>query len=224
MSFEKMVRETGLVKAAIGKEVLKDQNSYTFDLGTARDYAEVEHFMVADVLVVSSITGSASIKFNSLTETAYDLTFFRKFVKSPAFPIDRIYLYNVAQAGKTLMFVTGGDSSFFPEITPASEGELQKKVNKATTPVIYNVTCTAANMEYSQALPASTKKFMISFRDVAHAGRLAFVTGKVATPVEPYETLWAGSPYEDTMIEATSLTLFFASLTAGAVAEIVAWS
>lgn len=106
----------------------------------------------------------------------------------------------------------------------ATQTELVKKVNKAGTPAIYNVTCADADTEYSQALPATTKKFLVKFRDEAHGGRLAFVTGKVAAPVEPYVTLWAKVPYNEDLIEPAALTLFLASPSAGAVAEIVVWS
>ncbi len=101
--------------------------------------------------------------------------------------------------------------------------ELPKKVNKATTPVIYNKTMTLADTEYSQALPANTKKYTIQTRD-GTAFRMAFVTGKVAAPTEPYFSIGADGFHHEDLIEPASLTLYFACDEAAKVAEILAWS
>ncbi len=103
------------------------------------------------------------------------------------------------------------------------ETELAKKVNRATTPPIYNVTMTNADTEYPQALPANTKKFLIHTRD-GTAFRLAFVTGKVAGPTAPYFTIPTDVPYWEDFIEPSSLTLYFACGSAGKVVEIICWS
>jgi hypothetical protein len=97
------------------------------------------------------------------------------------------------------------------------------KTTPATTPVIYNVTMTLANTEYSQALPANCKKFLIHTR-AGEAFRLAFVTGKVATPTEPYFSITPSDAYSEDLVLGAAVTLYFASATAGAVAEIIAWS
>ena len=92
----------------------------------------------------------------------------------------------------------------------------------ATTPAIYNVTMTLADTEYSQALPAQTKKFTIHTRD-GTAFRLAYVTGKVAAPTEPYFTIPTnGIKSEDYL--TTSVTLYFACAAAGKIVEIEAWT
>ena len=92
----------------------------------------------------------------------------------------------------------------------------------ATTPTIYNVTMTNADTEYSQALPAQTKKFTIHTRD-GTAFRLAYVTGKVAAPTEPYFTIPTnGIKSEDYL--TTSVTLYFACAAAGKIVEIEAWT
>ncbi|MBA7580401.1 hypothetical protein ES708_22292 [subsurface metagenome] len=107
--------------------------------------------------------------------------------------------------------------------TLATQTELAKKVNKATTPVIYNVAMANADEECSQALPANTKRFSLHLRDMTEF-RFAYETGKVATPTEPYETIPAGSEKYEEQIEPASLTLYFASPAATKVAEIEAWS
>jgi len=91
----------------------------------------------------------------------------------------------------------------------------------ATKPTIYNVTMTLADTEYSQALPAKTKKFTIHTRD-GTAFRLAYETGKVATPTEPYFSIPASAiKSEDNL--TTAVTLYFACAAAAKVIEIEAW-
>jgi len=92
----------------------------------------------------------------------------------------------------------------------------------ATTPTIYNVTMTLADTEYSQALPSQTKKVTIHTRD-GTAFRLAYETGKVAAPTEPYFTVPANaSKSEDNL--TTSVTIYFACAAGGKVIEIEAWT
>lgn len=97
------------------------------------------------------------------------------------------------------------------------------KTTPATTPAIYNVTMTNADTEYSQALPASCKKFLIHTR-AGEAFRLAFATGKVATPTEPYFSITPSDAYSEDLVLGAAVTLYFATDDAGAVAEIIAWS
>jgi len=102
-------------------------------------------------------------------------------------------------------------------------GNQVNPASMAGTPAIYNVTMTNANTEYNQALPANCKKFLIHTRD-GTSFRLAFVTGKVATPTEPYFTIPASVPYWEDLIQPGSATLYFACAVAGKVVEIIAWS
>ena len=97
---------------------------------------------------------------------------------------------------------------------------LAGQLSMATTPVIYNVTMTNANTEYSQALPANTKKFLIKCRG-SYDIKAAFASGESGTT---YVTIPAGSALCETLIVAASLTLYFQCATAAQVAEIVAWS
>jgi hypothetical protein len=94
----------------------------------------------------------------------------------------------------------------------------------AKTPSAYNVTLTLALTEYSQALPASCRRFRFCCRtavDVIYA----FVTGKVVGPTAPYLTLKATRDYDSGPISqgASPSTLYLASATAGVVVEIEAW-
>lgn len=92
-----------------------------------------------------------------------------------------------------------------------------------TTATKYAVALTLADTEYSQALPADTKKFRIHLRDYA-TFRLAYVTGLVATSVDPFETIPAGSEKYEDGLNLAALTVYFASPAATKVAEIEAWS
>jgi len=106
---------------------------------------------------------------------------------------------------------------------PATGGEMHvMRADLADAPAIYNVTTAVINTEYSQALPANTKKFLIHTRGGA-ACRLAFETGKVAAPVEPYYSIPANGEYKEDHINPAALTLYFASA-AAEVVEIIAWS
>lgn len=101
------------------------------------------------------------------------------------------------------------------------------KGTNADTPFIHNVTMTVADTEYNQELPQGCKQFTIHTRDESEF-RLAFVTGKVATPVAPYLTVLANSRYyeNDLYIDAPTgsrVTLYFASASAGKIIEIVSW-
>ncbi len=103
------------------------------------------------------------------------------------------------------------------------EAELNNKIDKATTPVMYNVAMALADTEYEQALPASTKKFQIKSRDGTSC-RLAFETGKVAGSVDPFTTIPTSAIYWEDFIESDSITLYFACAVAGKKTEITAWS
>lgn len=96
-------------------------------------------------------------------------------------------------------------------------------VAQPTGVTTYNVTLTSADTEYSQALPSQCRA--VSFRcRTAYDVRFAWVTGKVATPTAPYQTLKANAEYWKDSIHPTSLTLYLASAQAGVVVEIEAWS
>ena len=94
-----------------------------------------------------------------------------------------------------------------------------------STPTIYNITLTNANTQYSQALPANCRKFEIQCLTASDV-RIAFVTGKVATPTAPYAVVKSGQRYSSPEHFETSapLTVYLASAQAGVVAEILAWT
>jgi hypothetical protein len=98
-----------------------------------------------------------------------------------------------------------------------------QNLKPATTPTVYNIAMATANTEYSQALPANTKKFTIGLIENDTAFRLAFATGKVATPTAPYTQWPAGGYYCEDEILATP-TIYAACGIAGKNLQIIAWS
>jgi hypothetical protein len=95
-----------------------------------------------------------------------------------------------------------------------------QNLKPATTPAIYNVTCTNAGTEYSQALPANTKKFMIGIRSKNSGVVWQF---KVASSGTAFYMLGNETMSEDNILLA-SQTLYFQSATAGEVVQIIAWA
>lgn len=92
-------------------------------------------------------------------------------------------------------------------------------------PTIYNVTMTNADTEYSQALPAGCKRFSLSVQAGAAADifRVAFVTGKVATPTAPFLQYPGDVEYFEDDVNLAAQTVYFADDSAGKVMQILAW-
>jgi len=84
---------------------------------------------------------------------------------------------------------------------------------------------TDANTEYSFEIPAGSVRFSIKCQD-GTAFRLAFVTGKVATPTAPYLTILANGALNDPgdiQIGSTALTVYVACASASKVIECVSY-
>lgn len=112
---------------------------------------------------------------------------------------------------------------------PVEQGALQAGTDivtvegSVTTVTLYNLTLTSANTQYSQALPATCRRFSFRCREEADV-RWAMETGKVATPTAPYSTLPGGAVFDSGSVLMTGETLYVASPVAGVVVEIDAWS
>lgn len=95
----------------------------------------------------------------------------------------------------------------------------------STTPAIFNVTCTNANTEYSQVLPSNTKKIIMNVvnGNSSNIIRLAYTTGKVATPTAPYIQYTQDIQY---VVEGILYngSIYFASTLAGVTIQIECWS
>lgn len=88
-----------------------------------------------------------------------------------------------------------------------------------TTPTIINLNIINSGTEYSQALPANTKTFLIKSRNKGQV-RLAYALGGTNTA---YLTIPAGSSFEDSQFY-TAATLYLQSTKSGDIIEIVAYS
>ena len=85
---------------------------------------------------------------------------------------------------------------------------------------IFNVTCTLANTEYSQALSANTKSFTIKARTFSDL-KISFVSGESSTT---YWSIPAGSSdtqYAQAKSFSGAVTVYFQSPNAGTVVEII---
>ena len=92
-----------------------------------------------------------------------------------------------------------------------------------TTPTIYNLTLAVVDTEYSQALPANTRRFSLQCL-TDYDMRFAFVAGKVAVPTAPYALVGAGMNYYEEGLNIESVTLYVGTDQAGTVAEIICWT
>lgn len=95
-------------------------------------------------------------------------------------------------------------------------------MSRALQPVLYNVTLTLADTEYSQALTNCSRVcFQARSTNVI---RFAFVSGKVAGPTAPYMTLKSGDTFDSGEVFIGGATIYFASTDAGTVVELEVWS
>jgi hypothetical protein len=199
--------------------------TFTIDLSTAHAIGDLAVYEgIGDTLAVETLDGTASIVFNSRDKETLSLNRNRRF----AIPFSRFWIINTAQPGKTLRLNIGRDGSF--EAVPLTSTKLAdinaNDINpqeSATTPVIYPIDMPAADTEYAQLLPANTKAFMLRMRS-GLAARIAYETGKVATPTDPYYTLPANAVYSETCLKLNLTTLYIACSTAGQTAELLVWS
>lgn len=216
---------------------LVDQRTLTLSLATARDKEFIEKFRECDYIEIDSITsgGSAQLRFNSPSNPTYEANKYRRFKASKEIPFKKLYITNTAQAGKTLILKCGGDKSVVVEressiaeiVNPValkdSSGDDVDPISYSTTPTPYNVVMTTENTEYSQVLPEGTKRFSLQMRENDTAFRVAYVTGKVAAPTEPYYTIQVAREYYEPDLNFTG-TIYFACASAGKHIEIMAWT
>ena len=92
-------------------------------------------------------------------------------------------------------------------------------ISGATRLVIYTVKMVKADKEYSQRLPEHTKGFTIQTTD-GTAFRLQTEPGRVAQARRPYWTNATNTGYDETDLDLTNATLYFASSTANKTVEI----
>lgn len=89
------------------------------------------------------------------------------------------------------------------------------------SPIIYNVTITDANTEYSQLLPTGTKKLTVKLRGTSALLKIAFENTKSGTT---YITVPYGSSFNADDIDMNGITIYVQSPTAAQTCEILAWT
>ena len=89
----------------------------------------------------------------------------------------------------------------------------------STTATLFNVSALTAGTEYSQALPANTKRFIIRSRNKSIL-QLAYTIGQTGTT---YLTIPAGASYEDSNLYTAQTVYFQASKNAETI-EIIAFT
>lgn len=137
---------------------------------------------------------------------------------------EKFFITAPAQAGKSVSFImteTPDDMKVFEQAEgqDINEVTLLSTLNGGATPSVYNKVLTLAATEYSQALPATCKRFIIRARGADI--KLSFTSGASGTT---YLTIPNGAAYNEDLILYTSGTLYMQSATAGAVAEVIAWA
>jgi hypothetical protein len=86
-----------------------------------------------------------------------------------------------------------------------------------TTPTIYNVDCSVSGTEYSQALPANTKGFILRARKNSKI-EFAYSSG-----ASSHLTIPVGNSFEDRNMYSSVQTLYFKCSKADEIVEIVAY-
>lgn len=104
----------------------------------------------------------------------------------------------------------------------AREGGLYNQFS-AMSPVNYRVSIATGSYEFSQALPAGTKKVVIQ-NSTTQDTYIAWATGKVATPTGAYFTVKSGTVLTlDDLYFSSATTLYFGSTPSGCYVEIQAF-
>jgi len=218
----------------------------TIDLGIVRDNKliwnrpfKALYITECKIVLPGGNSPVAYIRFNDIDSSKYKVK--TGFVKGN---FSKLYLTNTAQANCRFKFVIGhsevgdfrmlGETASIVEEVNALQGlttertladlwdQGAEQLRRATTPTLYNVTMTDADHEYEQLLPVATKIVKAVLADGA-TFRLAWVTGKVATPTAPYWTQPANIPYEREGLYLEGKTLYFASPAATKVMQIEAF-
>lgn len=195
-----------------------------FDLGKARTNTVIDN-QGGEVIFVVTCTGTARFRFDGVEKSLYLI---RPGVM--VMPFEKLYLTNTAQAGKTLSMIIGQDPGVNFVVDPTTEemknavtelkamvAETQASVallgnlpQRSTTPLLASITMTLADTEYSYTFPDNIKKFSLEIGAGGANFRVAWVTGKVAAPTQPYIEIWANDKFARENINLIGKTIYFA--------------
>ena len=222
-------RFIGIPEEGISPQLFSDVE--TIDLTVAHTNLEIwskNGYGIYIIEYTGNVNAITKIRFNNVASSMYPIRLGK--IKGA---FSKIYLTNSAQIGKSFKFViANSEYSEYGMFWAAKDlediyNELHtieaSRIEAATLGETLNVTMTNANAEYECDLPFDCKKFLIHTRDESEF-RLAFVTGKVAAPTAPWFTVLANSSYGESglaLIEGKKL--YFASGSAGKIAEVITW-
>jgi len=99
-------------------------------------------------------------------------------------------------------------------------GSLSASIAGSTTPKVYNVSASIASTEYSQALSANTKQFIIQVRGGSAKMRVGFAVGESTTN---YITVEYGVSMCQQGLDFGG-TLYFQTNKASQIVEILEWT
>ena len=184
----------------------------TFSLSTARVNEEIK--IQGDVIFVDDMTlnAVATIRLNEFNNDALSL----KLGKTITASFYRFFLTNTAQSGCSISLIIAASKEKFlvSSSTPA-----QLQINWPTHCSIYNVPCTLAATEYSQALPSNCLKFSVKAR-----GGVLWVCMTASASGTTYILLADGQSWSEDNINLIASTLYFQSPATGCIAEIIGWN
>lgn len=193
---------------------MKDVKNYAYNIITldiTAGLTEYELNLYGERLFYKTGSANIQIRFN---DRFADLATFKPF-DVWAIPFDKIFITAPATA-ETITIIVANDIDIQVDANLVQISN--NLVEYATTPVMYNKTCTLANTEYSQALPANCKKFTVKSSDLTATLKIGFAAGSRLITLNP------GQAYNEDLIKWASGTLYMSSDTAGTVVDVIAWS
>ena len=183
---------------------------YTLPLNDAR--RDEEFVISGSYIYVLETDGNLSLRFNEISNDIIPLQKYRT-IETPFY---RLFLTNSAQTGKTIKLAIGIETNIF-NIQDFGVALTQALIEEATGAEIFNINCSTANTEYSQAL-GECRKFSIKARNGYL--KVCFNSGQSGIT---YISLAGGQCYNEDLIHHAGLTLYFQSPAAGTIVEIVKW-
>lgn len=112
-----------------------------------------------------------------------------------------------------------GDGTY--ELKVNSDGSINVRLARVTTPNIENINIPSANTEQSFTFPTETARYRFKIRDGKAKARISYVSGESGTN---FWTVERGAFYEENEVDASGgLTIYFQTTHGNVVAEIQYW-
>ena len=183
---------------------------YTLPLYNAR--RDEEFVISGSYIYVLDTNGNLSLRFNEISNDIIPLQKYRT-IETPFY---RLFLTNSAQTGKTIKLAIGIETDIF-NIQDFGVALTQALIEESTGVSIFNITCAAADTEYSQAL-RECRKFLIKPRNGDL--KVCFTSGESGSN---FISLASGQTWNEDLIHPVSLNFYFQAPVAGTIVEIIKW-